>query len=222
MKTKTIQLFLALLAILCLACASGSAQTIVSGPNMTAPVASVVFVEFDQESWKLDGHLLFDPTAGPMLKKFRSPFGPNEIQPGTSFPVWEEFRLDRESDPISDWHEKIHTPGWEWVIPSPGTPGLITKNGEPWPWNEIPHPGGEDPTMLWVEFEPILPIDPDSPTGELNVLDIHKRLIWQGPGPWTGDAIEVWEYPTPEPGTLFLTMIGLSGLATLSRSRKTC
>ncbi len=223
MKTKSVHLCVAWIAIVCLACASGSAQTIVSGPNLTAPVAPVITINFDpsMEGWNFEGNLLFDPFAGPMLKRFTTPFSTAEIQPGTSFPVWEDFHLDPDSVPISDWHEEIHTAGWEWLIPSVGTPGLITKNGEPWPWNEIPHPGGADPSRLWVEFEPIAAFDPDNPTAEPNVLDIHKRLVWRGPGPWAGNVIEVWENPTPEPGTMVLALMSLAVLATLSRRQNT-
>jgi len=76
----------------------------------------------------------------------------------------------------------------------------------------MPNP---DPSKIWVEFPPIFP-------GE--VLDVHKALLWVGtPGNrvwgdfYSDDGgtfidesfIRVIEYPTPEPATAGLLLLGM-------------
>jgi len=188
------------------------------------------------ESWRLQVDLIFDPTAGPMQKQFKSPTdasgGPIQLDDLQPFPqmIWENFQILPPSPAVSDWHEEIHTPGWEWVLPNDSrfpdlflpNESLITMNGNPWPWSPIPMPGTTDPAKLWVEFEPI-------PAG--NVLDVHKALLWVGTpgnriwGDQTDDAgnlvdeslIDVWEYPTPEPATAGLLCAAM--LVLLGRRR---
>ena len=200
--------------------------------------------------------LIADPTAPPMDKWFLSPTDicpdwsvcdssntsnglPSVLPPGWSAPVWEYFLVWPGGDPpfpnpspaITDWHEHIHEPGWEWIVPTEGSldPPLITRDGEPWPWTfvETPPPGTEpNPGWLWVEFPPI---------GPGHVLDIHKKLVWVGTdnnSVW-GDGIldngelndetmiRVWEYPTiPEPSTLLLGTLAATGFIGAQRRRK--
>ncbi|MEM8784160.1 MAG: hypothetical protein AAGE65_15095 [Planctomycetota bacterium] len=222
---------------------SGAAGTTVrSGFNLSLPTGPPITVEYTPQGlWDLDVDLIFDPGAGPMLKWFETPTNPVTTDPilldaqqPFPQPIWEDFYVipgppgTPPGYPVSDWHEEILTPGWEWVLPGdarfpslfPPGQSLVTRNGQPWPWDPQPHPGGPDPTMLWIEFPPI---DPG------HVFDIHKALLWVGTPDnrvW-GDfvdndgftidesLIEVIEYPTPEPASAGL--IALGALALLRR-----
>jgi PEP-CTERM motif len=193
-----------------------------SGPGTSAPI----FVPFDSDNigWTLTEPITFDPSAPGMEKHFDSPRqvtgGPILLDALQAFPipVWENFPLIGGL-PVSDWHEELLTPGWEWFVPDPG--GLITRNGVPWPSQINPN---SDPQTLWIDFEPIVP----DPLGGV-VLDVHKEMVWVGtPGNriW-GDGVDdsgnivdesfirVLEFPTPEPSTLVLL-----GLGTLALLRK--
>lgn len=207
-----------------------------AGFNLDAePSQPPIFVEWNgpMEAWMLQIDLIFDPSAGPMAKHFQSPLGatggPILLDSSQPFPqpLWEEFLIlpppGKRGIPVTDWHQEIHTPGWEWVLPGdarfpglfPPNESLITRDGQPWPWAPIPMPT-TDPSKLWVEFEPIEPG---------HVLDVHKALLWVGTpgnqiwGDGMDDAgalfdesfIDVWQYPTgiPEPTTLGLLSLGL-------------
>lgn len=244
------------LVVLLVSSVSAQRPQLVSGFNLSLPPIPGQHIQVPFEAgpnhWQLDVDLIFDPAAPPMEKWFQSPQGSagpillDGLQP-LPFPVWENFYLIPPipgippGAPVSDWHEHIHTPGWEWVIPGdprfpdlfPPGQSLITRNGEPWPWEPLPHPGGtHDPAALWVKFPPIGPAP--LPTGMPPILDIHKALLWVGTDDnriW-GDGVDnagntidesmikVWEYPTPEPSTLALLLllaIGMSGFAKRDR-----
>lgn len=217
--------------------------------NPTVTAGANLHIDFNQEvdvpfsgfagQWFVDIDLVHDPAAGPMIKRLQSPRDDtgqpillDALQP---FPqrIDENFRLIQvpggppAAPPVRDWHEEILTPGFVWVIPTDATipqvfpdgTSLITKNGNPHPWDFVPAPAL--PNRLDVAFPPILP-------GE--VLDIHKAINWIGtPGNriW-GDnqlddgtsfdesVIRVWEYPTvPEPGTWGLLVAAAIGAALL-------
>jgi len=213
---------------LCLATtATGAPAGLIAGNNLGVAPSGPITVPWDSTNlnWVLNMDLVFDPSAGPMTKLFQSPMGPTggpiQLDATQPFPqpVWENFFLDPDrSLPVSDWHEHVLTPGWEWVIDPSGV--LITINGDPIPWKHQPMPDGTvtPPHMLWVEFDPI-------PPG--NILDVHKQLLWVGTpgnriwGDGVDDAgnsvderfIEVLEYPTPEPGSLAIFGLGVLALA---------
>jgi PEP-CTERM motif len=193
-----------------------------SGPGASAPI--IVPFDSDNMQWVLTEQITFDPGAPGMEKHFGSPQsstgGPILLDAFQPFPipVWENFPLIGGL-PISDWHEELLTPGWEWLIPDPG--GLITRNGVPWPSQINPN---SDPVTLWVDFPPIVP----DPFGGV-VLDVHKEMLWVGtPGNsiW-GDGVDdsgttvdesfirVLEYPTPEPASVVL--MGFGALALLRK-----
>lgn len=154
-----------------------------------------------------------DPN-GPMWRKtlFGSPDGPTggpgvlhvheviQIVPIPGVPIF----------PWADWHEIIHTPGWGWGD------AMIWFAGDP---TMAPIPGltfmiGDDGRSIWFDFDPIFP-DPTQPI----VIEIWKDLIWLGPEPYIpGMPIEVWEYPTPAPGT-GVAALAACGLVTLRRRR---
>lgn len=239
----TLTMFLSFLLALGLANAV-SAQTSASataGFNLNAdPSGPPIQVDWNptMAAWMLQVDLVFDPSAGPMQKLFDSPRGatggPIQLDAEQPFPqpLWEDFLIlppagTTPGYSVSDWHEKVHTPGWEWVLPGdsrfpdlfPPDESLITRDGDPWPWNMSPMPV-MDPANLWVDFEPIEPN---------HVLDVHKALLWVGTpgnriwGDGVDDAgnivdesvIDVWEYPTPEPATI--SLLGVAALATLIR-----
>ena len=141
--------FLSLGVLLLVVVASPAwAQTvpITAGPNMGStqdPVHITVPWDDTQDHWQIDEDLIFDPNAPPMEKWFLTPptLPENSYPPGTAFPVWENFFIvPGASQPVLDWHEEIHTPGWEWRwnddgsgLPTVQDP-LITRDGLPWPW----------------------------------------------------------------------------------------
>lgn len=224
-----------------------SAQTsasAVAGFNLSAaPSGPPIQVDWNlpMEAWMLQVDLVFDPDAGPMQKLFETPKGasggPIQLDALQPLPqtLWEDFLIlpipgSSTGYAVSDWHEEIHTPGWEWVLPGdprfptlfPPNESLITRDGVPWPWDPIPMPT-MDPSKLWVKFPPIEPG---------HVLDVHKALLWAGTpgnriwGDGTDDAgnlvdesvIDVWEYPTPEPTTI--SLLGMAALAVLVRRQE--
>ncbi len=229
-------------SLCCLLAPFAAAQApITSGFNMSGQGANLD-VPFDATNadWLLETSLIFDPTAPPMTKFFETPRQVTgapiilDSQQPQPFTIWEYFSLfpgtpggPPTSMPVADWHEEIATPGWEWVLPGdPRFPGLfppgdslITQDGQPWPWEFIPHPDGTtDPGRLWVKFPPI---DPG------HVLDIHKALLWVGTDTqrFWGDGpnqtgIVVLEYPTPEPSSFLLAAFGLIGLSAWAWRRR--
>lgn len=220
--------------------------TLVSAQSFTVTAGSNMAIDFNEEvpvsysglvgAYFLGGNLIHDPGAGPMFKRFESPITDTfdrillDAQQPFPQPVSEQFVLvptvsPVTAFPVSDWHEEIVTEGWEWVLPGDTrfpdlfapNESLITKNGEPHPWQFPPLPAVLEPNKLWVEF-------PRIDLGE--TLDIHKALLWVGtPGNriWGDDALDngtffdetvisVFEYPTPEPTTGCLLVLGALGL----------
>jgi hypothetical protein len=211
--------------------ASGTA-----GPNLEAapsqPPINVAWNPTDPPgSWTLQLDLIVDPNGGPMEKRFESPKGatgaPILLVAMQPFPqvVWEDILIlpvpGTPGVAVTDWHEEIRTPGWEWVLPGdsrfptlfPAGSSLITRNGQPSPWSPIPMEPA-DPSKLWVGFPPIPPN---------NVLDVHKALLWVGTDGnriWGDNVLDngntlsesfiaVREYPTiPEPATVVMWFAG--------------
>lgn len=231
---------------------AGNTPPIISGQNGTDPGVHIDVFFNAIELGSDDGHwtigdpdpipLIAEPKAPPMEKWFHTPVDssgqPLPLEPGWSAPVWENFfvwpgdpNFPDVSPAITDWHEHIHEPGWEWIVPSPGStnPSLITRNHEAWPWDFIPPPAGTDPdpAWLWVKFDPIEPGF---------IFDIHKELVWRGTTensvwgdnklddgtPFDERMIGVWEYPTiiPEPSACALFGLGLLCLGYGRRNRR--
>jgi hypothetical protein len=203
------------------------AQVIISGYNQSLDPGPPLPVEFIQNQWIFQASLLFEPTAPPMIKDFKSPQNPTGapilLDAAQPLPILvsEFFSIVGSGIPfggqeVSDWHERILTPGWQWVLPGdPNFPGLfpqgtslITRDGFPWP--SVPIGPAGDPTAVNVGFPPIEPG---------HVLDIHKALLWVGTPTqriWGDDPTEafirVHEYPTPEPSSFVLGAVGLAAL----------
>ncbi|MDM8009129.1 MAG: PEP-CTERM sorting domain-containing protein [Phycisphaerae bacterium] len=148
-----------------------------------------------------------DPTGPQWVKTFTGQNGqPIVAVPGQTFTL-QELLVVAPTQSWEDWHEHILTPGWEWVQPTvffanfappPGlntvvTPGTLTSGGK-----------------IDFTFNPLVP-------GTL--IDIRKTLQYVGPAGtvFTG-KIEIAEFPTPEPASLGLLMLG--GLFVLGRRRR--
>jgi len=221
------------------------AELVIAGANLEANVnheLNVPFRGFTGE-WVLEAELAHNPDAGPMIKRFEAPvtdipghrilLDANQPRP---FVVHEDFQLldgDLRSLAVSDWHEVVLTPGWQWVLPGDDrfpnlfadNQSLITRNGQPHPWEHIPGISPiEQGTRVDVKFPAIQPGD---------VLDVHKALLWVGTPDntiWGDDSLDaltvvydessirVWEYPTPEPATA--VMLAFGSLALLGRGRR--
>ncbi|HOW69386.1 MAG TPA: PEP-CTERM sorting domain-containing protein [Phycisphaerae bacterium] len=147
-----------------------------------------------------------DPTGPAWLKELWGPnAAPVVAQPGQTFSLSETLTVGGKL-PWLDWHEKIITPGWEWVAPS-----VFLANGNP-------------PSGLSVSYTPSTAtqggeidfyFDPLQPGTQVN---IRKQLQYVGvPGTVFTGGILIAEYPTPEPASLAL--LGLGGLAFLRRRR---
>ncbi len=205
---------------------SARGQLIVAGYNMSGGQGATFNVDFAPipGQWYVQASLVFNPTAPPMTKVFQSPItaagGPILLDALQPLPILVDELYTIVGPPdgqsVSDWHERIVTPGWVWVTPGdPSFPdlfpvgtSLITRDGLPWPSEPL---GGSDPTAVDVKFPPI-----DPP----HFLDIHKALLWVGTETqqvWGDDPTEtgivVVEYPTPEPSSFVLATFGLLGLA---------
>lgn len=241
----TLVLCLASMAMFAGTAAGQTSASGIAGPNLNAapsqPPIAVDWIPFtavplpQAGSWMLQMDLIVDPQAGPMEKHFQSPFdapGENimlDAEQPLPLPMWEDFLIlpvpGTPGVSVTDWHEEILTPGWEWVIPEVTIPevSVITRNGAPWPWSPIPM-DPPDPSKFWAAFPPIPPHD---------VLDVHKALLWVGtPGNriWGDNALDdgtdfdesfiaVREYPTiPEPTSLALVCLAVLG-AVLWRRR---
>ncbi len=157
--------------------------------------------------------ITLDPNAGPWTKTLGDING-NPIQADDTGSVWKagpfpinEFVVVQGNLPWTDWHEEIVTPGWNWG------PAFITVNGQPPPGmvhnivnQDWPNRGGK----VWWTFNPL-------PPG--TVITISKDLWWVGNPNVQGDTfsgyITINEYPTPEPTTLALLVLG--GLAMIRR-----
>ena len=234
MISRLIPLFVVVLVVVTVPAADSEAQ-ITSGSNLGATPVGPISIPFDpdEQHYVFEEDLIFDPDAPPMIKEFVSPHftsGAPIMLDGSQplpFPIWEEFFIvPGLSVPVSDWHEEILTPGWEWR-PLPDK-SLITRDGLPWPSSPIPMPGGSDPTKIWVEFPPIEPG---------RGLDIHKAMVWVGAigndiwgdghdnigQPVDESVIRVLEYPTPEPSSFVLWALGLVVLGSRTRRMgRTC
>lgn len=209
----------AFFAVAMAAASTASAQPTVTGGNFSAPSdqIDVPWIGAPFQKYQTGGRIIFDPSAGPIIKHFESP--PTLLVASQPFPlvIDESFTLVEEGTPtprpVSDWHEAIFTKGWTWYLPGdPGSEGwfpegtsLITRDLLPWNSTVLPNPNN---LILDMVFDPI---DPG------HIIGIHKALLWVGTDTdtvWGDDPdetfIEVREYPTPEPGSVVL-----AGLAAL-------
>lgn len=177
------------------------------GVGNAAALPSLFYQGATSGGWSIGPYdVIRDPTGPAWLKEL---WGPNAApviaQPGQTFDLSETLIVGGNL-PWLDWHEKIITPGWEWV-----TPTVFLANGNA-------------PSGLSVAYTPSTAtqggeidfyFDPLQPGTQVN---IRKRLQYIGvPGTVFTGGILIAEYPTPEPASLAL--LGLGSLALLRRRR---
>src|SRR5690606_14396920 len=113
-------------------------SAIVSGYNMSADPGPSIPIPYGPSGWQYQAPLVFDPSAPPMTKVFDSPFSPTggpillDSQQPLPLLVSEFFSLlgglpgTPDGKSVTDWHERILTPGWVWVLPGdPNFPNLF-------------------------------------------------------------------------------------------------
>ena len=130
----------------------------------------------------------------------------------TPFLTLSEFLTVGPGTPWTDWHEQIHTPGWDWGNVNIITPGVVG------PTNLVINQAGPNVDFF---FDPIAP--------GMNVI-IRKQLHFNGQPNTTMQAdflagnysIKVTEYPTsvPEPTALPLVGLALAGFAMVRLRRR--
>ena len=155
-----------------------------------------------------------DPSAGPWSKRLDlvNSGNPVVLEEGQSLPVIEFLKVDGNT-PWTDWHEEILTPGWEWHSSNIGV--TVTTELGTYPAGP-PVPGlsfNLQPTTLDFFFDPILPGTEIFIVKSIRFVGVDAN----NPEETTGDPVFISEYPTPEPATLGLLLLG--GLALLRRRR---
>jgi len=137
-----------------------------------------------------------DPNGPKWIKNFFDPTGTISPTPGALYSVTERLLIAPQLD-WTDWHEEILTPGWEWtskvlmLVNVSQPPSGLTVINLP----GTPIQGG----TLEFYFDPLSPG---------TVIDIRKELKYVGPQGMSFDAIQIAQYPTPEPATMGLLALG--------------
>ncbi|MBI4578311.1 MAG: PEP-CTERM sorting domain-containing protein [Planctomycetes bacterium] len=153
--------------------------------------------------------VVLDPNGPPWRKHLTDPLGgPFTAAPFQPFYLHESLVIG-PTQPWTDWHEKILTPGWEWVVPTP-TPPMFFANGVPAPGlSTVYTPGSPGGSTLDFYFNSL-------PPG--TKIEIRKLLQYtDATGVAFQGVVEIEEYPTPEPASIGLLALG--GIALLRRRR---
>ncbi len=145
-----------------------------------------------------------DPNGPSWVKTFSGSNGqPFTAVPGQTF-SFQEFLVIAPTQSWTDWHERILTPGWQWIQPT-----AFLVNGTPAPGlTTVITPGG--PTAGGVVDFYFNPLAPGTQ------IIVRKVLEYVGqPGAAFYGTVQIEQYPTPEPASL-LTLLG-GGLVMLRR-----
>ena len=190
-----------------------------------------------------------DPNGPPWTKTIDIEIPPDGLQQGTIIPLHEQLIIIPPPAgtpllPLWDWHEIIHTPGWEWALPNAQTPppSLVVHNridpSRNLPIEVIGEIGADlDLTNQHVDsffpqnavwFDPIEPHPFPLPDDALDIW-IWKHLVYRGqfiPADPTGiptfTRVQLWEHPTtiPEPTSMVLAACALLGLLAHGHRRR--
>lgn len=164
---------------------------------------------------------------------------------GTRYVLLELLQVGGKTD-WSDWHEEILTPGWVWADssflvadePEPteiNTPLLSVTEHPADSFQDIqdnPAPGlsvnfSDDGTVLDFYFNSV---DPGQYVSIVKVLEYvgygqthpnDQLSELNGNGDFFEGVIEIAQYPTPEPVTATLGLVGLGALMLSTRRRRT-
>ncbi len=207
MRTRNLILFVAV--VLVLACALPVQAQINAG---NGPGGSItVPVDFGTTGWYYDsgpgGGIYLDPNAGPLQKTLGLPpvnaQNPNgQFIVGQSYTLWENLLIapypgSQPPGPAwTDFHETITTPGWQW------------DTGNVWGCTSINPLGVAGNPLISPNF---LNVDwtftPAAPVGCTLTLTKYLKFIGgAGSNPLVQPIIS--EYPTPEPSTIVLLVVG--------------
>jgi len=151
----------------------------------------------------------FCPTCGPWVKTFdaEDTFGGPAVN-GAVIHV-HEFLTIQGTD-WSDWHERIITPGWIYVINPPTTPIITTPAGV------TPTIVAMAPNELWIDFDPPL-LESQQPP-QLTILKYMECTLPGG----CNSIVVVEQFPTveiPVGGTMIpidTTALLLAGVQSIS------
>ncbi len=138
-----------------------------------------------------------DPNGPKWIKHFTDANGLIPVFPGQSFAVHESL-LVAPTLPWTDWHEEILTPDWDW---SPQLQIMVNGGGPPVNLVVVNTPGNVNQGgILSLYFDAL-------PPG--TQIDIRKELIYTGTSAGIAiPSIDIAQYPTPEPASLGLLILG--------------
>jgi len=204
MRTRNLVLFVAVALVLTWALSVPARAQIPSVPSSGGTGTSMSNdFSFGTSGWNIaqpgGGNLgiYLDPTAGPYLKILNAP----ALGFTTGSYMLTEFLLVA-SNPLvippgpawTDYHEYIvNSPGWTWIEDASNV----------WGFTSVPLVAGNhtiDPTKSYVDWT-------FNPAAAVNTtMTLTKHLYYSGA--FSLAPVTIGEYPTPEPSTIVLLVVG--------------